>query len=111
MPTQKTTAKAAKQLATKKAAQASAASASQRTASPTAKRATVSHKKPASSKQPEGVLGTIVETAKDLPGQVGQGIDYVVEKVSDAASAAAKTTGNVVGSVAKKVGSRNKKRR
>ena len=111
MPTRKATAKAAKQLATKKAAQASTSSASQRKTSSTAKRSAVSHTKPASTKKPEGVLDTIIETAKDLPTQVGQGIDYVVEKVSDAASAAAATTGDVVGGVAKKVGLRNKKRR
>ena len=111
MPTPKTPAKASKQPATKKTAQKPRSSASQRKTSPTAKRSTVSHTKPASSKQPEGVFETIVETAKDLPSQVGQGIGYVVEKVGDAASAAAATTGHVVGGVAKKVRSRNKKRR
>jgi hypothetical protein len=60
-------------------------------------------------KQPEGVLDTVIETAKDLPAQVGLGISSVVEKVSDVASAAASATGDVVSGVAHKVGLGNKK--
>jgi hypothetical protein len=84
--------------------------ASSKPSKPTAKRQAKSPKPAAARKRPpqapkhEGLLDSLVEGAKEVPGQVAHGVGQLFEKAGEVVGAAAEKTGALVGEVAEKVG-------